>query len=141
MGIRIKDPSKLYSKYRLVWDKVPYEPGELKVVALDNNNRPIKETIVRTAGNPAEIILKADRQIVSFSNKELAFVTVSVVDERGIVCPKAANKITLSVVGTGKLVAADNGDATCLESFTDPVRSAFNANVWLSLNRPEVRVR
>jgi beta-galactosidase len=126
MGIRVKDPSNLYTKYRLVWDEVPYEPGELKVVALDANNKPLKETIVKTAGKPARIMLKADRQAVSNSEKELAFVTVSVVDDKGVVCPRAANKITMSIVGAGRLKAADNGDATCLESFVDPVRSAFN---------------
>ncbi len=126
MGIREKDPSNLYSKYRLVWDEVPYEPGELKVVALDTGNKQIKETIVRTAGKPARIILNTDRKTVSYSEKELAFVTVSVVDEKGVVCPRANNKITFSVAGSGKLKAADNGDATSLESFVDPVRSAFN---------------
>lgn len=126
MGIRIKDPSKLFTKYRLVWDAVPYEPGELKVVALDVANKPIKEAFMRTAENPARIILKADRKIVSHSEKELAFVTVLVVDDNGVICPRAANKIELSMEGGGILKAADNGDATCLESFADPVRSAFN---------------
>ena len=126
MGVRQKDPSNLYTKYRLVWNEVPYEPGELKVVALDANNKPLKETIVRTAGKPARIIMSADRQVVSYSEKELAFVTVSVVDAKGVVCPQAANKIAMNVVGAGKLKAADNGDATCLESFVSPIRSAFN---------------
>jgi beta-galactosidase len=126
MGIRVKDPGKLYTKYRLVWDAVPYEPGELKVVALDKNNQPIRESIVRTAGIPARIILNSDRDLVSCSEKELAFVTVSVADENGVLCPGAASKITLDVKGPGKLKAADNGDATCLESFVDPVRSAFH---------------
>lgn len=126
MGVRVKDPGELYTKYRLVWDAVPYEPGELKVVALDKNNQPIRESIVRTAGIPARIILNSDRDLVSCSEKELAFITVSVVDENGVLCPGAASKITLDVKGPGKLKAADNGDATCLESFVDPVRSAFH---------------
>ena len=126
MGVRMKDPSKLYAKYRLVWEDVPYEAGELKVVALDSGNKPIREAVVKTAGSPAKIILTPDRIKVSNSGKELAFVTVSVVDDKGIVCPRAANKITFSVKGAGKLRAADNGDATSIESFADPVRSAFN---------------
>ncbi len=125
-GIRMKDPSKLYTKYRLVWDEVPYEPGELKVVALNANNKPLKEEIIRTAGKPARIILKTDREKVSYAENELAFVTVIVVDDKGVVCPGASNKITLSVTGAGKIRAADNGDATSVESFAYPVRSAFN---------------
>jgi beta-galactosidase len=126
MGIRQKDPAKLYTKFRLVWENVIYEPGELKVVALDANNKPIRETITRTAGNPFRIILNADRKSVSNSGKELAFVTITIVDDKGVICPRASNKITLNVTGAGKMRAADNGDATCLESFIDPVRSAFN---------------
>jgi beta-galactosidase len=53
-------------------------------------------------------------------------VTASVVDEKGVACPRADNKITFSVSGSGKLRAVDNGDPTSLESFVDPVRSAFN---------------
>lgn len=43
LGVRQKDPSNLYTTYRLVWDEVIYEPGELKIVALDENNNPLKE--------------------------------------------------------------------------------------------------
>ena len=30
-----EDPTKLYGKYRLIWDEVLYEPGELKATGLD----------------------------------------------------------------------------------------------------------
>jgi beta-galactosidase len=126
MGIRQKNPSSLYEKFRLVWDAVPYEAGELKVVALDQNGKSLMTTIVKTAGKPAKIVLKADRISVSDSEKELAFVTATVVDSKGVVCPRANNKITFRVVGAGKLKAADNGDPTCVESFISPERSAFN---------------
>jgi beta-galactosidase len=139
MGIRTKNPSTLYNKYRLVWDEVPYEPGELKVVALDKDNKPIRETVMRTAGKPARIVLKADRQVVSSSDKELAFVTALVVDKNGVVCPRANNKITFSIVASGKLKATDNGDATCLESFVDPIRSAFNGKCIAILQSTAVK--
>jgi len=144
MGIREKDPDHLYSKYRLIWNDVPYEPGELKVVALDSNSRPIKEIIIKTAGKPASIVLTPDRMSVSNSEKELAFVTVSIVDKNGVLCPRANNKITFSVTGAGKLRAADNGDPTCLESFIDPVRSAFNgkclAIIQSVVNKGEIKL-
>jgi beta-galactosidase len=126
MGVRSKDPSALYTKYRLVWDQVPYEAGELKVVAFDASNKPVKEQITRTAGKPSKIVMKADRNTVSHDSKELAFVTAVILDSKGVECPKAANKITFSVEGNGKVKATDNGDPTCLESFVSPVRSAFN---------------
>jgi beta-galactosidase len=42
------------------------------------------------------------------------------------VCPRANNKITFQVTSQGKFRAADNGDPTSVESFVNPVRSAFN---------------
>jgi beta-galactosidase len=126
MGVREKDPGNLYTKYRLVWNEVPYEPGELKVVALDKSNKPIKEASIRTAGKPAAICLKSYQNIISFKEKELAFITASIVDKDGIECPLANNKITFQTIGSGKFKAADNGDATSVESFADSVRSAFN---------------
>ena len=126
LGVREKDPSGLYTTYRLVWDDITYQPGELKVVALDANNKPVKETVVKTAGEPAKIILEADRTAIAADGKELAFVTVSVVDEHGILCPTADHLIDFSVTGEGSVKAVGNGDPTSLESFVEPQRKAFN---------------
>lgn len=126
LGVREKDPSKLYSTYRLVWDNITYEPGELKVVALDKNNNPLKETFIRTAGKPAKIVLKTDRSEIQSDSKELAFVTVSIVDKNGTLCPRANNLVNFSVEGEGALKAVGNGDPTSLESFVKPFRKAFN---------------
>jgi beta-galactosidase len=126
MGIREKDPKQLHEKYRLVWNEVPYEPGELKAVALNSQNKPQQETIIRTSGKPFRIVLNADRKAISYSQKELAFVTAIVVDEHGIACPKATNRISFKVNGDGVLKATDNGNPTDLESFASPDRNVFN---------------
>jgi beta-galactosidase len=126
LGIREKDPSKRYTTYRLVWDDIIYEAGEIKVVALDENNNPVKERVMKTAGEPAKIVLEADRSEIFADGKELAFVTVSVVDKNGIVCPRANNLINFKVEGEGKVRAVGNGDPTSLESFVKPFRKAFN---------------
>ncbi|MCK4749293.1 MAG: DUF4982 domain-containing protein, partial [Bacteroidales bacterium] len=126
MGIREKEPTSLYTTFRLVWDDINYEPGELKVVALDQGNNALMETVVRTAGEPAKIILEADRLEILANGKELAFITVTVTDEEGVVCPRADNLISFSVEGIGSLRAVGNGDPTSLESFVEPYRKAFN---------------
>lgn len=126
LGVREKDPANLYTTYRLVWENVIFEPGELKVVALGKNNNPVKEAVMKTAGGPAKIILQADRTEINADGKELAFVTATVVDKNGIVCPHACNLIHFSVEGEGTVKAVGNGDPTSLESFVKPFRKAFN---------------
>ena len=126
LGIRETDPSSLYTTYRLVWDDIIFEPGELKVVALDRDHNPVKEALMNTAGEPAKIVLEVDRDEILADGKELAFVTVTITDENGIVCPRANNLVHFTVEGEGTLRAVGNGDPTSLESFVEPYRKAFN---------------
>jgi len=116
---------KKKSEYRLRWDALVYQPGELKVVAY-KNGRPWATEVVTTAGAPARLKLKADRQQIRADGQDLAFITVSVADQAGSVVPQAANKIHFTVEGPGEIVATDNGDPTSFESFQSPDRQAFN---------------
>jgi beta-galactosidase len=126
MGIREPDPGQLYRKYRLVWDSVPYEAGELKICALDEDGNILKTTSIMTAGEPAALELKADRQVLKASGEDLAYVTVRVIDKDGNLCPEADNTVEFSVTGNGTLRAVDDGDPTSLESFQASERSVFN---------------
>lgn len=125
-GIREKDDSKLLTTYRLIWENVAFEKGELKVVALDENNNPLKETLKRTASQPASLALEADKKKMTAGDKNLVFITVSVVDENGVLCPVADNLINFSIEGEGELEAVGNGDPTSTESFVKPIRKAFS---------------
>ncbi|MBZ5586737.1 MAG: DUF4982 domain-containing protein, partial [Acidobacteriia bacterium] len=51
-------------KYRLRWDDVSYEPGELKAVAYKGKER-IVEAVMRTAGPPVSIRLTPDRSALA----------------------------------------------------------------------------
>ncbi len=126
LGVREKDPSGFYTTYRLIWDDIIYEPGELKVVALDPGRNPHREAVIKTAGKPARIILESDRERIQANGKDLAFVTVSIVDTEGVLCPLANNLVNFKVKGAGFLRAVGNGDPTSLESFVLPYRKAFN---------------
>jgi beta-galactosidase len=125
-GIRQKTTENVYTRYRLIWEEVVYEAGEIKVVALDEQNQPLKEARVQTAGKPAKITLLPDRTRIVADGKDLSFITVSIVDENGILCPRADNLINFSLEGKCRLIAVGNGDPTSLESFVKPYRHAFN---------------
>ncbi|MBB6463162.1 glycoside hydrolase family 2 TIM barrel-domain containing protein [Flammeovirga kamogawensis] len=126
LGVRSKDTSKLYDSYRLRWDDIIFEEGELKVVALDGENNPIAETSKQTAKNPYQLKIDVDREEVLANGEEIVYATVSVVDKNGNLCPRAANLVQFSVEGNGKLRAVGNGNPTSLESFVAPKRLAFN---------------
>ena len=112
-------------EYRLRWDDVKYEPGELKVVAYKNGNH-WAEDVMRTAGPAAKLLLKADRSTVKADGQDLSYVTVTVTDKNGLLVPRSRNHLHFTLSGPGQLVAVDNGDPISFESFQAPERHAFN---------------
>ena len=128
-GRIVKNPNTRLDRYRLRWNNVKYEPGEIKVVAYDYDGTPKGEKIIRTAGAPARIVLKADRNSISSNGEDLSFVTVSVVDKDGNPCPTATNKMKFNVSGTAKFRAACNGDATSLVAFNSTEMPLFSGEL------------
>ena len=117
---------KRQKRYRLMWMDVKYEPGTIKVVAYNEAGEAVAEEEVRTAGAPHHIELSVDRATIKADGRDLAFVTVSVVDKDGNLCPMADNKISYSVKGAGKYRAGANGDPTSLELFHEPRMRVFS---------------
>ncbi|WP_339067250.1 beta-galactosidase GalB [Teredinibacter turnerae] len=112
-------------EYRLRWDDVVYQPGEVSVVVYKNGEEWATDTVV-TTGEPAGLTLTVDRAGIQADGKDLAFVTATVVDANGRMVPTAKPSLTFTVSGAGELVATDNGDATDLVAFPSAKRSAFN---------------
>lgn len=119
------DPFWLQRRYRLMWTDVCYEPGELRVVAYDEDGKMIGEEAVRTAGRPHHLQLSTDCKQLQGNGQDLAYVTVSVVDKNGNLCPDATPVVEFSVKGAGHFRAAGNGDPTCLDLFHLPHHHAF----------------
>ena len=116
-------------RYRLRWNNVVYEPGELKVVAYDANGNKAAEETVRTTGVPVRMKLEADRRTIRADGDDIAFVTVSLLDKDGNEVPTATDELNFSVEGKGRFRAACNGDATSLESFTAPRMRLFSGKL------------
>lgn len=120
-GRRQKGPDN----YRLRWDDVRYERGELKVVVYQNGEYWAQD-VKRTAGKPAQLALEADRTTLQADGQDLSFITVRVEDRDGLLSPRAKNRVHFEVNGPADLVAVDNGDPTNHESFQSKSRAAFN---------------
>ena len=110
-------------EYRLRWDQVRYEPGEVHVVAYRHGKAWAQET-VKTAGPAARLALSPAAPAVTAG--DVCFVTVRVTDAAGALAPRADNAISYAVAGPGEIVATDNGNATDLTAFQSHDRRAFN---------------
>lgn len=113
------------NRYRLMWYDVVYQPGEVKVVAYDEQGNPAAEKTIRTAGKPHHIELVTDCTSLQADGKDLAYVTLRIVDKDGNLCPNDGRLVNFKVKGAGKYRASANGDPTCLDLFHKPEMHAF----------------
>ena len=142
-----KDKSSRLDRYRLRWNNVKYEPGEIRVVTYNQYGDKIGEDVKRTAGEPAQMKFSVETPdhepiacmvegctdehnvLLNADGKDLAFVTVSLLDKDGNECPLADDELTFEVTGAGTFKAACNGDATSLEPFTQPHMRLFSGKL------------
>ena len=130
-------PSNAYyrvcAKYRLRWEGVPFEPGELRAVTYRKGRR-VGEAVVRTAGRPVRLSLSRDPYTPDDGVME--FVHVDVVDERGTRHPLDSREVSFRVEGDARIVAVGNGDAMDFSSFADVSRHRlFNGKAVLYVRR------
>lgn len=124
-SLRGKDSLWLQRRYRFIWDQVKYEPGEITVKAYDKNGEIAITKTIHTAGKPHHLQLSCDRTSLIANGQDLAYITISVVDKNGNLCPHATNLVKFSVNGEGVFRAAANGDPTNLDPFHLPQHHAF----------------
>ena len=122
-------PQTIFDRYRLRWNDVRYEPGELKVVVYDEQGLKAGEQTLRTAGRPSAMKLDTWTQggglQLRADGEDLAYVTVSLVDKRGVEVPTATDQLVFEVKGAGQFRGVCNGDATSTEVFTNPTMRLF----------------
>ncbi|MGQ1909436.1 beta-galactosidase GalB [Marinifilum sp. RC60d5] len=112
-------------EYRLRWNNVVYQPGELKVVAYKDGKKWAKDE-VRTTKKASKLNLEVDRSEINADGSDLSFVTVKVCDKNNLVVPRTHNSVKYTITGPGEIIAVGNGDATNHESFQATERKVFN---------------
>ncbi len=142
-----KDKSSRLDRYRLRWNNVKYEPGEIRVVTYNQYGDKVGEDVKRTAGEPVQMKFSVETPdhepiacmvegctdehnvLLNADGNDLAFITVSLQDKDGNECPLADDELTFEVSGAGTFKAACNGDATSLEPFTQPQMKLFSGKL------------
>ena len=121
---------ELLPRYRLMWFDVPFEAGQIEVVAYDAEGKEAARETIRTAGEPHHLSAVWANQ--AENPEELCYVTLRIEDKDGNLCPAAANLIRYE--GNG-FVATANGDAASLDSFVEPQMHAFAGQCTFILRR------
>jgi beta-galactosidase len=112
------------SDLHLTWT-IPYQPGTLKAVGR-KEGKDVVTVEIGTTGEAAGIDLKVDRDTIAADRRDVAHVTVRVVDAQGRMVPDAANEVAFEIQGEGKLIGLDNGDSQSHEDYKSNRRKAYS---------------
>lgn len=115
-------------EYRLRWDDIIYESGEVKVIAY-KNGKIWAEKKVQTTGQPAQLFASVDKSTIAADGTDISFITAEIQDKDGLFVPNAMAEVEFTIDGPGEIVATDNGDPTCMVEFTSKRRPTFSGKV------------
>ncbi|MGL5245707.1 MAG: DUF4982 domain-containing protein, partial [Sarcina sp.] len=110
-------------KLHLEWE-ILFQKGTLRAEA-KSNGQVVARDVVKTAEAPYGIKLVSNKTDINADGKSLAFISVYVVDSKGVVIPTASNLIEFKVYG-GILVGVDNGNAASVERYKDIKITTFS---------------
>jgi beta-galactosidase len=103
---------------------VPYAPGLLKAVGVDNNKE--KQTAqLKTGGKAVRIKLRADHAKMKANGQDLSFVTVEITDANGNIQPNADNELVFSIKGAGVIAGVDNANLKDTDPYVSNKRKAW----------------
>lgn len=98
----------------LQWN-IPYKAGTLLARGYDGTGRIVASCLQKTAGEASQVALSADRYSISANGDDVAVVTVSALDSKGVLVPFASNDVVFEVAGPAKIIGVGNGDPSSHE--------------------------
>ena len=120
---------------------VTYAKGTIKAIGR-NNSKDVTSEELKTAGEPAKIVLSADKSKIENSWDDLSYITATVVDANGVPCPMADKTLTFSTTAAGVVAATDNADLHYKDPYTSPVRQTYHgkAIAIIKANAPSGKI-
>ena len=96
--------------------KTVFSPGRLAVYGLENGIK-LDSVVFETAGEPAQLKVISERQIVTSDKNDLIYFNVEVLDNSGRRIPQAEIPLHFTVEGAGNLIAVASGNPARMASF------------------------
>jgi beta-galactosidase len=104
---------------------VPYEPGEIRAIGLENGIEKESQTI-QTSGPIAGLRLIPEENTIRARSSEIVYIHVEAIDLEGNLVPNCNSSVNVLVKGEGNLIAAGNGSPFISGSVQDNKLDLFN---------------
>lgn len=119
------------TEFKAIWE-VPYQTGELKAIGYAGKKQ-VNTAFLRTANEPSQIKLTADRNEINADGQDLSYITVELLDEKGDRNPKSENLVKFEIEGPGTIVGVGNANPVSTESYQASERKAWQGRCLVIL--------
>ena len=104
--------------------KLPYTPGVVRAVGYDGIAQVASAELI-TADKPEKLLQTADRNSIVADGQDLSYVTVEILDAKGVRNPLAENLVQFEIDGPGSIHAVGSSNPMSNESFRQPRRKTY----------------
>ncbi|NMA72935.1 MAG: glycoside hydrolase family 2 protein [Bacteroidales bacterium] len=111
----------------IYWD-IPYQAGNLEVIAYDNNNKEVTRNTIQSSGRPHAITIQSVDKVID-KNRGLSQVVIQIVDDKNIPVMLSDNEVTCDILGPGKLLGLEASNNEDMSDYTDNVHRVFHGKM------------
>jgi hypothetical protein len=111
----------------ITWE-LPYEPGDLEMVGVDDSGAESCRATLRTAGPAATLQLRVETPPLE-QPRDVAMVSAQIVDARGVPVLDARPPVTCRIDGPARLLGLEASDPADVNAATAAVRNAYHGRV------------
>ncbi|MEK4459488.1 MULTISPECIES: glycoside hydrolase family 2 TIM barrel-domain containing protein [Paenibacillus] len=111
-----------------------YIPGEIVAVAYIDGKETGRFSMM-SASNEVNLQVDVDRTWIAVDDNDLAFINISLIDEKGIIKSLADRKVSVKVEGAGMLLGFGSANPMTEENYYDTAHTTFNGKA-LAVIRP-----
>ncbi len=123
-SVNIKTDKEIIQNYA-----IPFEKGELKAFAYNEENELIATCIRHSFGSPDQLVVDVSRAELKANGVDIAEVSLSVIDKNGYPVEDCKLPLTVKVTGSGYLAGLDNGDSTDYTSYQATTKRMFQGKL------------
>lgn len=104
---------------------LPYEPGTLKAVGVDNHGNEVESQTLSTSGVAAGIRLNVDKTYLSSEDPDVCFVLAELIDKNGNRVQDEEQDLHFEVKGNATLIATGSADLKDTQSYVNNTRKTY----------------
>ena len=121
---------------RKAFFNVCYEPGSICAVSYRNGK--IAETYsLKTASNNVHLLIESDKSVLRADGQDIAFLSISVVDDEGTIHTDAVQIVTMRVSGAGVLQGFGSGNPYSEENLCGDTHKTFEGRLLAAVRATE----